>query len=137
MDDFVKNFKQRSRHHSKLINFIYPELIKLNGTNILEFGVSEQAMSSELFLNFSDSEEFNVYSIDNVNYQNKFKNKNWNFIHSRDDDFEFVKKNLPEQFSLILLDTIVISPLLFGRQLLKPIIKPLNLSVCKSGRLFL
>lgn len=106
MDDFVKNFKQRSRHHSKLINFIYPELIKLNGTNILEFGVSEQAMSSELFLNFSDSEEFNVYSIDNVNYQNKFKNKNWNFIHSRDDDFEFVKKNLPEQFSLILLDTI-------------------------------
>ena len=46
--------KDLLRHHSKLMNFIYPELIKLNNCNILEFGVSEKAMSTELFLNFSN-----------------------------------------------------------------------------------
>ena len=79
--------KARSRHHSKLINFIYPELIKLNNSNILEFGVSEKAMSTELFLNFSNNNNCKVYSVDNVDYKNKFNNNHWNFIHSRDDNY--------------------------------------------------
>ena len=40
--NFLKEFSQRSRHHYKLINFIYPELEKINNGNILEFGVSEK-----------------------------------------------------------------------------------------------
>ena len=106
MKEFLKSFESRSRHHSKLINFIYPELIKLNNSNILEFGVSEKAMSTELFLIFSNNNNCKVYSVDNVDYKNKFNNNHWNFIHSRDDDYKLIKNIIPKEFSLILLDTI-------------------------------
>lgn len=106
MDNFINTFKKKSRHHYKLVQFVYPELIKLKNDNILEFGVSEQAMSTELFLNHVTKSNCKLFSIDNVNYNHKFNNKRWKFIHSRDDEYNFIKKNIPDNFSLILLDTI-------------------------------
>ena len=38
--------------------------------------------------------------------QKNFNNSNWKFVLSRDDNFSYVKKNIPEKFELILLDTI-------------------------------
>ena len=106
INNFLIEFSKRSRHHNKLINFVFPELEKLSGCNILEFGVSEQAMSTELFLNYSLNKNCNLYSVDNVDYSKKFINKEWNFILSRDDNFEYLNKIIPEKFDLILLDTI-------------------------------
>ena len=47
--NFLTEFKSRSRHHSKLTNFIVPELIKFNNSNILEFGVSENVCQLSYF----------------------------------------------------------------------------------------
>jgi len=106
MEEFITNFKIKSRHHHKLINFIYPELKKINNTNILEFGVSEKGMSTELFLQYSKNNQCTLYSIDNVDYSKKFNDVNWRFINTRDDNFPYVEKNIPNKFKLILLDTI-------------------------------
>ncbi len=106
MENFINNFKPKSRHHSKLINFIYPELRKINNSNILEFGVSEKAMSTEMFLEHCKSNNCKLYSIDNVDYGNKFDDDNWKFILSRDDEFDIVEKSIEKNFDLILLDTI-------------------------------
>ena len=106
INDFIIEFSERSRHHRKLANFVFPELEKLKECNILEFGVSEQAMSTELFLNYSENKDCNLYSIDNVDYSEKFTNKKWSFIHTRDDNYEYIIKKIPDKFNLILLDTI-------------------------------
>ena len=103
---FIENFSLRSRHHSKLVNFLFPELVKILEGNILEFGVSQKAMSTELFLKHSEQNHCKVFSVDNVDYKSKFNNHNWKFILSRDDNFEFLKHKIPKKFNLILLDTI-------------------------------
>lgn len=105
-DEFLEKFSLKSRHHKKLINFVYPELKKIKKCNILEFGVSDQAMSTELFLKYSRDNDCNLYSIDEIDYSKKFNEKNWNFILSRDDNFNYINKSIPNKFDLILLDTI-------------------------------
>ena len=104
--NFLTKFKSRSRHHSKLTNFIVPELLKIERANILEFGVSEKCMSTELFLNYCNFKECKLFSIDVIDYSQKFKNKKWEFIKARDDNFEYVSSCIPKKIDLILLDTI-------------------------------
>ena len=106
MEDFINTFKDKSRHHQKLINFLYPKLNQIQNGNILEFGVSEKGMSTQLFLEFSKKSNCKLFSIDNVNYSSKFVNDNWKFFHTRDDNFDFIKSNIPNKFKLIMLDTI-------------------------------
>lgn len=106
LNNFLNEFKLRSRHHSKLSNFIVPELTKLNKSSILEFGVSEKCMSTELFLNYCDLTDCSLFSVDNVNYSRKFSNYKWKFIETRDDNFEYVSSIIPKKVDLILLDTI-------------------------------
>lgn len=106
MEIFLNNFKSKSRHHYKLCEFIYPELKKISNADILEFGVSDKAMSTYLFLEYSKTNNCKLYSIDNVDYANKFNDANWKFILTRDDDYSKVESNIPKNFKLILLDTI-------------------------------
>ena len=42
---------EKNRHKRKFINFVLNEIEEINNPNILEFGVSERGMSTELFLN--------------------------------------------------------------------------------------
>ena len=106
LQNFLKSFSALSRHHKKFANFIFPELLKINKGNILEFGVSEKAMSTELFLEYSKNSECRIFSIDTVDYSKKFQNSSWTFIHSRDDNFNYIKKMIPTELDLILLDTV-------------------------------
>jgi len=106
LEKFIKDYTTRSRHHTKLIDFMYPELSKIKLANILEFGVSDQAMSTELFLEYAKVSHCKLFSVDNVDYQNKFNDSNWKFVYSRDDNFTLVKKKVPNKFNLILLDTL-------------------------------
>ena len=92
LEKFIKDYTTRSRHHTKLIDFMYPELSKIKQANILEFGVSDQAMSTELFLEYAKVSRCKLFSVDNLDYQNKFNDSNWKFVYSRDDNFTFVKK---------------------------------------------
>ena len=72
----------------------------------MEFGVSKDGMSTELFLKYSQERNCNLFSVDVVDYKNKFLQKEWNFILGRDDDFNFIKDKIPNEFELILLDTV-------------------------------
>ena len=103
---FKNDFLNKSRHHSKLVKFIYPELIEIKDSNILEFGVSEKAMSTELFLEYSNLNNCKLFSVDCVDFSSKFNHKNWHFINSRDDNYEKIFAKIPKNFDLILLDTI-------------------------------
>lgn len=103
---FKNDFLNKSRHHSKLVKFIYPELIEIKDSNILEFGVSEKAMSTELFLEYSNLNNCKLFSVDCVDFSSKFNHKNWHFINSRDDNYEKIFATIPKNFDLILLDTI-------------------------------
>jgi hypothetical protein len=47
-----------------------------------------------------------LYSVDINNYSNKFISSHWKFIKSRDDDFFFIEKNIPDKFDIIYLDTL-------------------------------
>ena len=39
-------------------------------------------------------------------YSNLFNDKNWQFIHSRDDNFDLIKKLIPKELDIIFLDTL-------------------------------
>ena len=47
--DFLNEFRLRSRHHSKLSNFIGPELINNDYSNILEFGLAKNVCPQNYF----------------------------------------------------------------------------------------
>jgi predicted O-methyltransferase YrrM len=100
----IKN--NSSRHFRKLHNAINIELSQIKNPIILEFGVSNDAMSTEFFLKYCELNSGQLYSIDINNYQNKFSSKNWKFIQSRDDNFNFLENKIPSSFDIIYLDTI-------------------------------
>ncbi len=106
MKNFIELFEKKSRHHKKLINFMYPELKKIKESNILEFGVSEKGMSTELFLEYANNFNCKLFSIDIIDYSKKFNSSNWKFLHSRDDNFDDILGKIPKTFKLILLDTV-------------------------------
>ncbi len=47
-----------------------------------------------------------LYSVDIKDYSYHFKSKNWKFIKSRDDNYDFINKKIPKKFDIIYLDTI-------------------------------
>ena len=104
---FLKNinFKDK-RHYKKFYNFIYNDIKNLKNPNILEFGVSDAALSTSLLLDICEKNQGTLYSVDTIDYSSKFNSKRWNFIHSRDDNYSFIKSYLPEKLDFIYLDTV-------------------------------
>jgi hypothetical protein len=95
-----------NRHFRKLYNIFNYEISLIKKPKILEFGVSEQAMSTKFFLKYCELNLGNLYSVDINNYQNKFSSNHWNFLHSRDDNFDFLENKIPQELDIIYLDTI-------------------------------
>ena len=67
---------------------------------------AKKQCQQKCFRNTAKSNNCKLYSIDNVDYGNKFDDDNWKFILSRDDEFDIVEKSVEKNFDLILLDTI-------------------------------
>ena len=85
---------------------IYSKIVLIKNPVILEFGVSEKAMSTDFFLDYCKLNNGMLYSVDVNDYSNKFISSNWKFIHSRDDNFYNIDKNIPKKFDIIYLDTL-------------------------------
>jgi len=98
--------KRADRHFRKLYNMIYSKIVLIKNPVILEFGVSEKAMSTDFFLDYCKLNNGMLYSVDVNDYSNKFISSNWKFIHSRDDNFYNIDKNIPKKFDIIYLDTL-------------------------------
>ncbi len=99
------NFKN-NRHYKKFYNFIYKDIKNLKNPNILEFGVSDAGLSTQILLDICEKNEGTLYSVDINDYSSKFNSKRWKFIHSSDDNYSFIKSFLPEKLDFIYLDTV-------------------------------
>jgi len=89
----------------KLRNFLSTELKVIKNPQIIEFGVKE-GRSTKIFLDYCEKNEGQLYSVDVDDYSHLFSNKRWKFIKSRDDNFEYLKKNIPPKFDIIYLDSL-------------------------------
>ena len=92
-------------HYRKLINFVYEKIKHIKEPTILEFGVRE-GVSTKMFIELCEARLGNLYSIDAKDCKSVSKSKRWNFIQSRDDNFDFIKNKIPEKFDIIFLDTL-------------------------------
>jgi|MDTG01.2.fsa_nt_gb predicted O-methyltransferase YrrM len=95
---------KQDNSENKLNFFIKKDLLKKKNLQILEFGV-HKGISTKLFLNLLKKNKGKLISVDTVNYKDKFKDKNWTFLNTRDDDIKYIKKYLKKKFDLIYLDT--------------------------------
>lgn len=91
-------------YNYKLDTFIFELLPDIIKPQILEFGVRE-GISTNKFLNFCKKSKGNLFSVDIDDCSNVSKDKNWNFIKCRDDDFEFLENKIPKEIDLILIDS--------------------------------
>lgn len=94
-----------NEYEYKLRNTLLEKIINFKNINILEFGV-RKGVSTKLFLEHAKNNNCKVYSVDVVDYSNLIEDINWKFIKSRDDNFDFIKKQIPNKFKIIYLDTL-------------------------------
>jgi predicted O-methyltransferase YrrM len=89
----------------KLKRFIKHEIIYKKNIKILEFGV-QNGYSTDFFLDICKKNNGELISIDanQTPYKNKYEK--WQFILSRDDNYQFINKIIKnKKFDLIFLDT--------------------------------
>tara|TARA_B100000989_G_scaffold261343_1_gene212333 strand:- start:77 stop:694 length:618 start_codon:yes stop_codon:yes gene_type:complete len=89
----------------KLKNFFENELKDISNPKILEFGVKE-GRSTKLLLDYCNKNNGELFSVDIKDYSNLFNDKNWHFIKSRDDNFDFLKNKIPNKLDIIYLDSL-------------------------------
>ena len=84
-----------SEYEYKIKNFIEDQIKNIKNPSIIEFGVKE-GRSTKMFLDLCEKNNGELFSIDITDYSNLFNDKNWNFILSRDDNFEYLESKLPK-----------------------------------------
>ena len=92
-------------HYRKLKNFVYEKIKHIKEPTILELGVRE-GISTKMFIELCEAKSGNLYSIDINDYKSVSKSRRWNFIQSRDDNFDFLKNKIPSKFDIVFLDTL-------------------------------
>lgn len=95
------------------IDFLYYPKLKyienyikdINKINILEFGVMH-GRSTKMFLELCKKLDGKLTSVDMRDYSNLFNDPRWNFIHTRDDNFDLMKKIENKSFDIIYIDSL-------------------------------
>ena len=91
--------------NNKVSNFIYEGIKNIQNPQILESGV-RAGHSTRFFLDICKRNNGKCTSVDMNDYSKLFNDVNWKFIHSKDDNFSFIKNQIPKQFDIIFLDTL-------------------------------
>ena len=94
-----------SDYDHKIEVFLKDQIQKISNPNILEFGVRE-GRSTKIFLDLCKQKNGKLFSVDVDDYSHLFNDKNWTFLKTRDDNFEFLKNKLPKKFNIIYLDSL-------------------------------
>ena len=97
---------EKDRHKRKFLNFILNPISKIDSPQILEFGVSERGMSTSIFLDLCKKNHGKLLSVDTNKNSRNFHDKNWQFLNTRDDNFELIEKYIDKKLDVIYLDTI-------------------------------
>ena len=93
-----------TNYEQKLENFMFCDIKGKKNLTILEFGVRD-GISTKVFVKQCEENGGKVYSIDVNDCSGILNSNHWKFIHSRDDNFEYLEKKLPEKFDIIFLDS--------------------------------
>ena len=95
MDDYIEKIE---------LNLF--ELIKnIKNPSILEFGV-QNGESTIRFLDLCNKNNGHLYSVDIDDCSNVSNDKRWKFIKTRDDNFDFVKSQIPKELDVIFIDSV-------------------------------
>ncbi len=89
----------------KLDNYLFPLVKKIDNPVILELGV-QKGRSTKKFIDICKRNNGKLYSVDIDDCSNVSKDQNWKFIKSRDDDFDFIKSNIPNKIDILFIDTL-------------------------------
>ncbi len=92
-------------YSEKLDRKLFPIIENINNPMILELGV-QNGISTKKFLNICNKNNGFLYSVDIEDCSNVSKEKNWKFIHSRDDNFEYIKSEIPKNLDVIYIDSL-------------------------------
>ena len=94
-----------SEYSLKLDKFLIPLIANLTNPVILELGV-ENGISTKKFLELCKINKGKLYSVDIVDCSKVSKDKNWKFIKTSDDNFDFIKSEIPEKIDVLYIDSL-------------------------------
>ena len=89
----------------KLEESLFPLIEKINNPIILELGV-QQGRSTKKFLEICEKNNGKLFSVDIDDCSNVSKSNNWKFFKTRDDNFEFIKTQIPNEIDILFIDTL-------------------------------
>jgi len=94
-----------SSFNYKLDNSLFPLIEEINNPIILELGV-QKGRSTKKFLEICKKNNGELFSVDLDNCSNVSNDKIWHFYQTRDDNFKFIKSQIPEKIDVLFIDTI-------------------------------
>ena len=94
-----------SEYINKLQREILPKINSIQNINILELGV-QRGTSTNLFLKICEKNDGYLTSVDIDDCSSVSNNERWNFIHSRDDNFSFIKDKINKPLDVVYIDTL-------------------------------
>ena len=93
-------------NESNKLRLIKDKILKINRPNILELGV-QKGHSTNMFLEVCNQNDGYLTSIDIDDCGNVSDDKRWNFIHSSDDNFEFIETKIKDKkFDVLYIDSL-------------------------------
>ena len=78
---------------------------KIQNPNILELGV-KKGKSTRMFLDICEKNNGYLTSIDIDDCSKILKHPKWNFIHSSDDNFDYINKLIKKDYDILLIDSL-------------------------------
>ena len=86
------------------IEYIVNLIKKIENINILELGVRE-GISTKRFIEVCNRNNGKLTSIDIDDCSKVLDDRNWKFIHSSDDNFDYIDKKIEKNFDFLYIDS--------------------------------
>jgi len=86
------------------IEYIVNLIKKIENINILELGVRE-GISTKRFIEVCNRNNGKLTSIDIDDCSKVLNDSNWKFIHSSDDNFDYIDKKIDKNFDFLYIDS--------------------------------
>ena len=87
------------------LNLIKKKIENIDKPLILDLGVRE-GRSTRMFLEICDKNNGNLISIDILDYSKVSNNPRWKFIHSSDDNFDYINGIIEKKFDVLFIDSL-------------------------------